>query len=62
MCMSLCKGEFVKFRQKVLEERKKRLLESTNSNVTTADHIASVLAKSQMIAGIALNFHVVILF
>ncbi len=49
--MSLCKDKFLKFRQKVIEDRKKRLLESSNSNVTTADHIAAVLAKSQMIAG-----------
>lgn len=51
MSMSLCPDEFVKFRSKALEERKKRLLEATNSNVTTAEHIANVLRQSQMVAG-----------
>lgn len=49
--MSLCSKEFIIFRAKTLEDRKKRLLESTNSNVATAAHIAEVLKKSSMIAG-----------
>lgn len=51
MCMSLSSKEFIAFRAKVLDERKKRLLESTNSNITTASHIAEILKKSSMVAG-----------
>ena len=49
--MSLCSKEFNIFRSKVLEDRKKRLLDSSNSNIATANHIAEVLKKSQMISG-----------
>jgi hypothetical protein len=44
--MSLGKEDFVKFRKDVLEKRKKKLLESSNGNVTTASHIAAILEKS----------------
>ncbi len=48
--MSVGKQKFVEFRKKALDERKKRLLDSTNSNVATVPHIAAVLQKSAMIA------------
>lgn len=49
--MTLGKDDFVKFRAEVLEKRKKKLLESSNSNVSTASDIAAELEKSQMVAG-----------
>jgi hypothetical protein len=49
--MSLCHKEFAAFRAKALDERKKRLLETRNLNVSTAAHIAEVLKKSAMVAG-----------
>ena len=49
--MSLCGKEFAAFRAKPLEERKNKLMQSRNLNVTTASHIAEVLKKSSMIAG-----------
>ena len=50
--MSFGKDSFVEFRKKVLEERKNRLLDSTNSNISTVAQIATTLEKSSMIAGI----------
>jgi hypothetical protein len=49
--MSLGKDTFVEFRKRVLDETKKRLLDSTNSNVSTISHISAVLEKSSMVAG-----------
>ena len=46
VCMTLGKDDFIKFRGDVLEKRRKRLLESSNANVTTASEIAAVLEKS----------------
>ena len=49
--MSLAKEKFITFRKEVLDKRKKRLLESSNANITTASEIAAILEKSSMIAG-----------
>ena len=35
----------------IYEERKKKLMESRNLEVTTASHIADVLKKSSMVSG-----------
>ncbi len=50
--MTIGKEDFASFRQKVLNKRKKKLLESLNENITTAADIAAVIERSQMVAGI----------
>jgi hypothetical protein len=50
--MTLGKQDFMAFRKEVLERRRTKLLQSSNSNVTTASDIAAALEKSQMVAGI----------